>query len=361
MTLTLVVPDRPALEPSGGDRYDAAILGQWRHLGREARVVRAAGDWPWPTREQLAELEEQMGSLGSGPVVLDGLVGSSAPELVQRSAAARPTAVLVHSLLSEGAGVTGEVADELDRRESGAVHAAHAVIAVSSWARDRVVTRHGVRDVAVALPGTDPAPVSPGTVERTGTPVLLALGTVAPLKNHAVLLAALGSLAHLPWTLVVAGPVPDPDHLGDLVADATARGVADRITWAGPLVGDPLAAAWSSADLLVHPSRSETYGMVVAEAHAHGIPTVVGAGTGAVEALTGPAAHRQAGGGAGGLPGAAVATDGPAQLAEVLCRWLTEPLLRRRWREAALARRNLLGGWERTVEQIDLALDRITT
>src|SRR5690606_5932826 len=151
--------------------------------------------------------------------------------------------------------------------------------------------------------------------EDTGTPVLLSVGAVTPLKNHAVLLDALEQVADLPWTLVVAGPAPDADHLAGLVSHAAARGLSERIRWAGPLVGDDLEAAWEGAARLVHPSRSETYGMVVAEALAHGIPAVVGAGTGATEVLAGPEVDPACSTPLGELPGAAVATDHPEELA----------------------------------------------
>ena len=361
MSLTLVVPDRPALEPSGGDRYDAAVVAQWRRLGRDVEVVAAAGGWPWPTPDEVARLVERVATPSAGPALLDGLVACAAPEAVERCAAVRPTAVLVHSLLADGAGATGGQVAELDRRERRALRATHGVIAVSDWAREQLASRHGVQGAAVALPGTGPAAVAPGSL-GSGIPVLLSLGAVTPLKNHALLLAALQEVADLTWRLVVAGPAPDQGHLDALKEEAAARGIAGRVDWAGPLVGDRLEETWARADLLVHPSRSETYGMAVAEALAHGIPAVVGAGTGAVEALTGPLP-----GGAGAvgaraeLAGTTVPTDDPAPLARALRRWLTEPALRREWRRVALVRRNLLAGWGRTVEHIDRELDRISS
>ena len=59
----------------------------------------------------------------------------------------------------------------------------------------------------------------------------------------------------------------------------------DRIRVTGALTGSALDQRWDAADLLVLPSRVETYGLVVTEALARGIPAIVSAGTGAVEAL----------------------------------------------------------------------------
>ncbi|WCI07489.1 glycosyltransferase [Arthrobacter sp. OVS8] len=60
-----------------------------------------------------------------------------------------------------------------------------------------------------------------------------------------------------------AGPHPDP----------------------GELRGGELEAEWAAADLSLLISRAETFGLVVTESIARGVPVVVRAGTGAVEAL----------------------------------------------------------------------------
>ena len=54
---------------------------------------------------------------------------------------------------------------------------------------------------------------------------------------------------------------------------------------AGPRTGDDLDAAYAAADLLVLASRGETYGMVVTEALARGIPVLATAVGGLPEAL----------------------------------------------------------------------------
>ena len=102
------------------------------------------------------------------------------------------------------------------------------------------------------------------------------------------------------------------------------------------------------------PSRTETYGLVVLEALARGIPAVVSAGTGAIEALQeGATKHSTA------TPGTSVPAGDSAGLAAVLRRWLTEPVLRRAWRQAALARRDTLPGWQQTAQAVLAYLYRL--
>lgn len=393
--LTFVVPARPTGEPSGGDRYDAAVVAAWRARGRPVQVEAVPGSWPRPSEADLAGLAEVLldgpsaasvshlssrrpmchgsgagvtvGDRGGrhdagGPVLLDGLVGCAAPEVVERCAAARPTAVLVHAVLSEGAGATGEDAAALDRAEARALGAADLVVATSRFAAGDLRRRYGLAEVAVAEPGAEPAPLAGGTPPPRG-PQLLSLGAVTPGKNHGVLLEALARVRDLPWAARIVGPTPDAEHLDRLLRVADDLGVAGRVDWPGPMTGETLERTWAATDLLVHPSRSETYGMVVVEAHAHGIPTVVAAGTGAVEALVGEDGAEDEGGApgpAGGpLPGTAVDVTGTGPLADVLRDWLTSADLRRTWRKAAVARRGQLRGWDVTAERLDAALARM--
>ncbi|WP_117215418.1 glycosyltransferase family 4 protein, partial [Allorhizocola rhizosphaerae] len=118
------------------------------------------------------------------------------------------------------------------------------------------------------------------------------------------------------------------------------RSMAERITFAGPRRGADLDACYADADLLVLPSRGESYGMVVTEALARGIPVVGTDAQGLPEAL-GRAPD-------GDLPGILVPPDDPGALADALRGWLSRAELRERLRQAARQRRAELTGWETT-------------
>jgi glycosyltransferase involved in cell wall biosynthesis len=118
--------------------------------------------------------------------------------------------------------------------------------------------------------------------------------------------------------------------------------------------GARLDAAYGLADLLVHASRAETYGMVLSEALARGIPVVASHVGGTREALG--MADRVGGAGGAGLPGLLVAPGDVDALTAALRLWLTDAQVRRRLRAAAHERRGDLPAWDATIAAVDEAL-----
>jgi len=321
---------RPVEDPalvSGGDVYDRRVIDGLTALGVDVRDVQVAGTWPRPDPAARSRLDGVLRD-GDGPVLLDGLVACGVPEVVVPHAARRPLAVLVHLPL-------GEEAPDLDAGEGAVLRAARAVLVTSAWAAARVRDRHGV-DAVLATPGVDPAPLAPGT---DGAHHLLCLGALTPTKGQDLLVAALAALPDHPWTLDLVGPTGrDPAFVADLRAAVARHGLADRVHVRGPRHGADLDATWRAADLLVAPSRVETYGMVVSEALARGIPVLASA--------------------VGGLPdtldGAGVLTppeDVPALVA-ALHRWFADHGHRDGRRISARSRRCRLHGWTQTSRRV---------
>jgi glycosyltransferase involved in cell wall biosynthesis len=66
--------------------------------------------------------------------------------------------------------------------------------------------------------------------------------------------------------LVLVGGGPEQERLRERVGEAA--------TFLGWLEGAELAAAYASADIFLFPSRTDTFGQVILEAHASGLPVV---------------------------------------------------------------------------------------
>jgi hypothetical protein len=394
-------------------------------------------------------------------VLVDGLVGCGVPEILEPHARRLRLIVLVHLPLSDETGLSATEAAALRERERRTLLLADTIIATSEAAAQHISDMHqlsarepgpaqhisnmhqvsatglgparhlsdmhelsatglgrgdGAADgpagvpaaspfapppgvdaraastdspvfvggVAVVAPGVDLAPLAAGS-EAGGR--LLCVASVTPRKGQDLLVRVLEQqLADLEWDCTFVGALVKPvahSHPG--------------IRFVGPLVGEALAAAYGEADLFVLPSRAETYGMVITEALARGLPVVATRVGGVPEALgtapngvlpdaagtapdAGPPdASRNAPGAGlpdasrnapdarlmdasgtaldGGPPGMLVPPEDPAALAAALRAWLTEPELRKRLRAAAKARRETLPTWSDTANRLAAVLD----
>ena len=103
---------------------------------------------------------------------------------------------------------------------------------------------------------------------RNGELRLLYVGRVSKEKDLDLLAEAYRRLRseNLPIQLIVVGQGPYSEAFAQSLPEAC---------FTGYLTGDDLAAAYASADIFVFPSTTDTFGNVIIEAQASGIPVVV--------------------------------------------------------------------------------------
>lgn len=336
--------DDPAA-PSGGNTYDRQLCRTLAAAGWTVREVAVPGRWPQPDPTAASALAEELAALPDGAVgLLDGLVACAAPDAVVPESDRLRLVVLVHLPLADETGLSPAVATERDARERQTLHRAAAVVATSQWAARQLVHRHGLSaaQVHVAAPGVTAAPLAEGT---DGFSQLLCVAELTPRKGQDLLVEALAQLPDRRLRLRCVGGLGRAPGFADRVRRlANEHGLAGRVQLAGPHAGAQLHAAYAAADLLVLASHAETYGMVVTEALARGIPVLATEVGGVPEAL-GRAPD-------GTVPGMLVPLGDPAALAAALRRWLEEPTTRRRLRRAAQERRAVLPGWEHTAKAV---------
>jgi glycosyltransferase involved in cell wall biosynthesis len=184
--------------------------------------------------------------------------------------------------------------------------AAHGLQHSRIWSRGVDLSRFGR-----ALP---PPPAYAGLAR----PILLNVGRVAVEKN----LEAFLSL-ETPGSKVVVGDGPARGEL---------EGRYPGVRFLGTLTGDALAAAYQHADLFVFPSRTDTFGLVLVEAMASGLPVAAYPVAGPLDVV--------------GDSDAGVLAD---DLGEAVMRALRIP--------RASARLHALGfSWEAAVDQFEAAL-----
>jgi len=142
--------------------------------------------------------------------------------------------------------------------------------------------------IEVVAPGVERAFFSPG--HRDGArlaldlpldrPVIAFIGRIQPLKGPDLAVRALAEVRQPDAMLVIIGGASGPDgdteyrRLLDLVDEL---GLSDRVRFVEPQPHHTLSSYYRAADVVVVPSRSESFGLVALEAAACGVPVVASA------------------------------------------------------------------------------------
>ncbi|MEK4008031.1 glycosyltransferase family 4 protein [Paenibacillus sp. FSL H3-0333] len=160
--------------------------------------------------------------------------------------------------------------------------------------------------------------------------MMLYVGRIAPEKDLTTLLQAMQLLPESVRSKVQLVIVGDGPLLPELKSQAQ-----ENVTFTGARHGEELAELYASADLFVFPSCTETFGNVVLEAMASGLP-VIAADAGGTRELIAP-----------GVTGMLFEPRSPAAMAEQICTAAARPLLR-----SAMGREGRRQALQRSWEQI---------
>lgn len=259
-----------------------------RALGWRVTVVEL-DPIPHPLQPPITTAAAQFAAIpGQTRVLADGLAFGTMPELVEAHADRLRFVPIVHMALASTPGLLPGEAGWLANLEWRALERAQRIV-ITGRRTLPILESLGARTDSIVFipPGTDRVGEAraPST-KRSGGPVrLLCVANLTPGKGHDLLLRALARVGRAEWTLVCAGSLTrDLDYAGRLTTLARELGLDDRVRLAGELDAADLTDEYAHADLFVLATRSETYGMAVAEAIAHGLP-VVSTATGEIPAI----------------------------------------------------------------------------
>jgi glycosyltransferase involved in cell wall biosynthesis len=315
---------------SGGNVYNAALISALRAAGAEVRV-RALAE---------AEAEAASATAPGARWLVDSLYLEALPQLCRRG---RQTLLLAHylpSLVAAG-GVPAPAA--LAPAERAALAAADGAVVPSPFmaaalaqlgvAPARIVVVAPAIEVPSAAAATPGA--TPRATEEHAALQAIVVANVVPGKRVLPLLEALVPplRAGLPLRLTIAGSLSMDAAYGAACRARLAQepALAAAVTLAGPVPHERLLGLLGASDVLLSPSRMESFGLALAEARALGVPIVACAGGNS-------AAHVEARAG-----GVLVADE--AALAAECAHLARDPDERRRRRAAARACRPSPRGW----------------
>jgi glycosyltransferase involved in cell wall biosynthesis len=328
--------------PTGGYVYDAAVRAAAGSAGMDLPLLALPGGFPDPSPDALAETLALL-ARADAPLLIDGLALGVLPAAAIRALSV-PVIAMHHHPLGLETGLPPARSAALIAAEAEALAACVHVIATSRTTADTLTARLAVSagKITVAAPGLFRAPAAP----RVGRPpLILGVGTISRRKGWDVLAGALALMTDRAWTCTIVGPDDrDPDAAAALRAQIAAAGFGVRMRVTGAMPADALFAAYQGADIFCLPSRYEGYGMVAAEAMAHGLPVVVSAAGALPEAV--------------GDAGLLVPPDDAPALAASLTRLLDDRAEADRRAAASHARAQSLPGWDVTARIISDALHK---
>ncbi|HLJ68820.1 MAG TPA: glycosyltransferase family 4 protein [Chloroflexota bacterium] len=351
-----IVAILPCAEPvTGGVQADHAILAELRDRGWTVETLyfartsaRAMSARWWTQLLAGLRLAWQLRRLPAGAILLEDHALSLAVALgnwyARRFRGARVVMIVYHlSYLLWKHPFRRELHRVVEAREA---RRADRLLVSSrhTWKELRAlgVEDHRVRLISLGVRAPERAPVSPAYA--TGkTTRLLSVGTVEPRKGLHFLVQALALLRDEPWELEIAGGA-DGRYLGRLTQLIGRLALADRIQLLGRVTDEHLEELMARADIFVHPSLQEGFGLAVGEAMAHGLPVIASSGGALGEMVE------------DGRTGLLVRSASPDDLAVAIRRLIHDPELRRSLGEAAAQTVSGRYSWQKTGAQVDAAL-----
>lgn len=112
---------------------------------------------------------------------------------------------------------------------------------------------------------------------KNGTRTALFLGRIAPVKGLPMLIEAWGRIRPQGWVLRIAGP-DEGDYQREVEKAVSSADLEQFVSFLGPIPPEDKQALFRGADLFVLPTHSESFGVAVAEALAHGLPVLTTTG-----------------------------------------------------------------------------------
>lgn len=239
--------------------------------------------------------------------------------------------------------------------ERDAIAGADRILVPTSAELDNVVRLYDAAPgrVRIVHPGVDTASFSPRPKDEalrrlglSGRTVILFLGRLQPLKGPDVAIRAAAEamrrgLSPDAVLVILGGPsgAGGRAYVDGLRRLAAREGLAERVLFLDPRPHQELPWVYSAADVLLMPSRSESFGLVALEAQACSVPVVA--------ASVGGLRHVVEDGGTGFL----VEGHEPSGYADRLLRILGEPALAGEQGRAG-RRRAATFGWDGATEGV---------
>ena len=170
--------------------------------------------------------------------------------------------------------------------ETELIGCSDVILSNSSFEMEQLDTLYGADPsrIEIVPPGVDHSIFSPASKKEARQllnlkeqPTLLFVGRIQPLKGVDLAISTLSELRHRDAQLVLIGSSSGPDgpteerRIRQMVEEL---GLKNRVLFVEPQSHEKLVDWYRAADVVLMPSRSESFGLVALEAAASGVPVV---------------------------------------------------------------------------------------
>lgn len=277
--------DRPGLEPvvrvEPGFRVHHVPAGPIGPVERHA----LPGVIPEFTENVLRLLRDDPADALHANYWLSGVAGHAIKHVLDL-----PLVSTFHTLARVKADAGDDEPEERVKAEHDVMACSDAVLASCSVEAAQLRNLYGVEPdrIEIVAPAVDHAFFAPGNRAQArrainlpeDPQILLFVGRIQALKGLDVAIAAFAQLRSPDAILVVVGGPSGPDGEAEharVEKLAAELGVADRIVWRDPQPHELLSTYYRASNVVLVPSRSESFGLVALEASACGTPVVAAA------------------------------------------------------------------------------------
>ena len=170
--------------------------------------------------------------------------------------------------------------------ESEVIGCSDVILANRSFEMEQLITKYDAEPsrIEIVPPGVDHSIFKPSSKKEaraqlnlSADPILLFVGRIQPLKGADLAVLTLSELSHEDAHLVLVGGSSGPEgpreekRIRQMVDEL---GLTQRVTFIEPQKHEKLVNWYQAADVVIMPSKSESFGLVALEASATGVPVV---------------------------------------------------------------------------------------
>lgn len=266
--------------------YDKRLIEGLKQRGHQVEVHRLNDDFPFPSDESIQHCSQTVKNIAkSETVIVDSLALGVIPSILKELSLTNPVIGLIHLPLSADPNYSAYQRTLITSQEIEAFRLVKNFIVSSEFTRETLIN-FGIEEhkINLVIPGIDDFPQKKNYPDQPTK--LLSIANMCRSKDHSLLVRALTALKDKDWVLHCYGNLDwDRDYLADFQSLIRKNNLQKKILIHSTISGQELSDAYLDADLFVHPSDFEIYGMALVEALAHGLPVIASTGGGILKTI----------------------------------------------------------------------------